>query len=93
MKMFKNFPIIYKTARPAGRTEMRPTFCCTGDSIMRAVKRTCDCLILTYANMRKYVFTVLVDVLKKAFEIGFTPHLGNHRYAVLFQTIIHGTIS
>lgn len=24
MKMFKNFPIIYKTARPAGRTEMRP---------------------------------------------------------------------
>ena len=22
--MFKNFPIIYKTARPAGRTEMRP---------------------------------------------------------------------
>ena len=24
MKMFKNFPIIYKTVRPAGRTEMRP---------------------------------------------------------------------
>lgn len=24
MKMFKNFPIIYKTARPAGRTEARP---------------------------------------------------------------------
>ena len=24
MKMFKNFPIIYKTARPTGRTEMRP---------------------------------------------------------------------
>ena len=23
MKMFKNFPIIYKTARPAGRTEAR----------------------------------------------------------------------
>ncbi len=22
--MFKNFPIIYKTARPAGRTEARP---------------------------------------------------------------------
>ena len=25
MKMFKNFPIIYKTARPAGRTEARPS--------------------------------------------------------------------
>ena len=24
MKMFKNFPIIYETARPAGRTEARP---------------------------------------------------------------------
>ena len=24
MKMFKNFPIIYKTARPTGRTEARP---------------------------------------------------------------------
>lgn len=24
MKMFKNLPIIYKTARPAGRAEMRP---------------------------------------------------------------------
>ena len=24
MKMFKNFPIIYKTARPVGRTEARP---------------------------------------------------------------------
>lgn len=24
MKMFKNLPIIYKTARPAGRTKMRP---------------------------------------------------------------------